>query len=151
MTMAVYFDMDGTIADLYGVDEWLSMLREGSTVPYEQAAPMVDMDDFNAIIDRLVCVGFTVGVISWSAMNGSKEYNKAVRKVKREWIKKYCPALLQEFHVVKYGTSKHRVAKIKDSILVDDNKEVREAWTNGNTISAYRKKTMMKQLNKLVA
>ena len=26
MTKAIYFDMDGTIADLYGVDGWLDSL-----------------------------------------------------------------------------------------------------------------------------
>jgi hypothetical protein len=40
-----------------------------------------------------------------------------------------------EFHCVKYGTPKHRVAKIKNSVLVDDNSNVRESW-NGITVNA---------------
>ena len=29
-TKAIYFDMDGTIADLYGVTDWLEMLMNGN-------------------------------------------------------------------------------------------------------------------------
>ena len=33
MTKAIYFDMDGTIADLYAVDGWLDMLRAYDPTP----------------------------------------------------------------------------------------------------------------------
>ena len=36
----VCFDMDGTIADLYGVNGWLEMLREENARPYGIANPM---------------------------------------------------------------------------------------------------------------
>ena len=134
MIKAIYFDMDGTIADLYGVDGWLDALHREDTTPYAVAAPMVDMAQLNAICEHLIALGVTIGVISWSAMGGSREYNAAVRKVKREWINEYLPCV-SEFHVVKYGTPKHHVRKIKHSILVDDNAEVREAW-QGETIDA---------------
>ena len=146
MIKAIYFDMDGTIADLYGVDGWLDALHREDTTPYAVAAPMVDMAQLNAICERLIALGITIGVISWSAMGGSREYNAAVRKVKREWISEYLPCV-SEFHVVKYGTPKHHVRKVESSILVDDNVDVREAW-RGETIDAT--KNILKALAELL-
>ena len=37
MEKAIYFDMDGTIANLYAVENWLDMLRAFNPTPYEQA------------------------------------------------------------------------------------------------------------------
>ena len=36
MVKAIYFDMDGTIADLYAVDGWLADLRSENVRPYRQ-------------------------------------------------------------------------------------------------------------------
>ena len=82
-----------------------------------------------------VLAGITVGVISWGAMGGSKDYCKRTRKAKKNWCDEFFADIFTEFHVVKYGTPKHKVAKEKDSILVDDNAEVRQAW-KGETIDA---------------
>lgn len=129
---AIYLDMDGTIADLYAIPGWLEYLQNGDTTPYRNAAPMYDMVALN---DILQSAGVTIGVISWGAKNATREYNRRIRKAKKAWIDKYLPCV-SEFHVVKYGTPKHTVAKIKNSILIDDNAEVRQAWKNGETISA---------------
>ena len=40
----IVFDMDGTIADLYGVDGWLKDLRAENPRPYEVAKPLYDMN-----------------------------------------------------------------------------------------------------------
>lgn len=146
MCKAIYFDMDGTIADLYGVEHWLDKLHAEDVSPYAEAAPLVDMTKLNALCETLAASGIIIGVISWTAMNGSKEYNTAVRKAKRAWINEYLPCV-SEFHVIKYGTPKHYVRKIKDSILVDDNAEVRAAWT-GETIDAT--KNILQALAQLV-
>ena len=44
MSRMLVFDMDGTIADLYGVNGWLEMLRNEDALPYEIAKPLYDMD-----------------------------------------------------------------------------------------------------------
>lgn len=146
---AVYFDMDGTIANLYGVDGWESKLRSEDSSPYADASPLVDMVRLAAIIAKLRSTGVKVGVISWGAMNGTTEYTREVKRVKREWCKRY-GLTFDEFHVVKYGTPKHWVAKCKRSILVDDNSDVRQAWTLGATISASDSFRMMEQLGKIL-
>lgn len=148
---AIYFDMDGTIADLYGVDGWLEYLRNEDTTPYDCAIPLIDVPYFNMLLTQLKNLGYTLGIISWSAKNGTKEYNKAVRASKLKWIKKYFGNIFDEFHVVKYGTPKHQVANIKDSIIVDDDYRVRNAWKNGETIDATNCGKMMNTLAQLAA
>ena len=132
---AIYFDLDGTLADLYNYDGWLEMLRAEDTTPYEMCDVLVDFMELREVLDEFIAAGITIGVISWGAMNGSREYCKRTRKAKKDWCDVYFPNVFTEFHVVKYGTPKHRVRNIKDSILVDDNAEVREAW-RGETIDA---------------
>lgn len=132
---AIYFDMDGTIADLYGYENWLELLCAEDTKPYEECGCLVDFVELKNILDAFINLGVTIGVISWGAMNGSRDYCKRTRKVKKEWCDKFFPNVFSEFHVVKYGTPKHYVRNIKESILVDDNAEVRNAW-KGETIDA---------------
>lgn len=148
---AIYFDMDGTIANLYGVNGWLDALRVESVMPYVAAEPLVNPSNFVTLIEQLKNKGYTVGIISWSAMNGSKNYNKRVRTAKLAWVKNYFGNIFDEFHVVKYGTPKHRVANIKDSIIVDDDSCVRRMWRNGETIDATDTCSMMESLEKLAA
>lgn len=131
---AIYFDMDGTIYDLYGIQGWLQRLHKEDTYAYQCGQPMYNMDELNSLLEEFVALGFVIGVVTWSAMGGSRKFNAATRKVKLEWIKKNLP-VVTEFHCVKYGTPKHYVAKIKGATLVDDNKDVRKAW-RGNTIDA---------------
>ena len=144
---AIYFDMDGTIADLYGYEGWLDMLHNEDTEPYEKCGVLVDVEKLSNVLNAFVSLGVTVGIISWSAMGGSKEYNRRTRKAKMEWCNSYFPGIFSEFHVVKYDTPKHHVRNIKDSILVDDNDDVRNAW-KGETIDA--KKDIVKALQKLL-
>lgn len=131
---AIYFDMDGTIADLYSVNNWHYKITHNDATPYKQAKPLVNVAQLQKIIQAFKALGITVGVISWGAKGASAQFTREVKKRKQEW----CNSLgleFEEFHVVKYGTPKYRVAKIKNSILVDDSQEVREKW-HGETIDA---------------
>ena len=148
MTTTIYFDMDGTIADLYNYNDWLEMLQNENIEPYANCSP-IEIDEVREVLNSLVGLGWTIGVISWSARNGSKEYNRATRKAKKQWINTYLPGIVSEFHVVKYGTPKHYVCKVKDSILVDDNADVRARW-HGQTIDATDSKKMLENLKKLL-
>lgn len=145
----IYFDMDGTIADLYGYEGWLEMLRAEDTTPYEDCAPLGDLEELRRVMTTLLVAGFTLGVISWGAMDGSREYCKRTRKAKKAWCDEYFTGMFSEFHVVKYGTPKHHVRKVKNSILVDDNADVRQVW-RGETIDASDTKKMISALYELV-
>jgi hypothetical protein len=151
MNKAIYFDMDGTIANLYDVENWLPMLRAEDPTPYLIAEPKVDMAELVKILDQLKNNGYTIGIITWLSMNSTEGYKKKVREAKAEWIKKYFPFNFDVVHMVQYGTPKHIVAKIKKGILVDDNKEVRADWLKygGDVIDA-EPKTWLDNLRKLV-
>ena len=122
----IYFDMDNTIADLYNVADWANKLDNKDVTPYIEAKPMVKESTLLKIVAR----GFNVGIISWLAKNCTdKNYDKAVRCAKRAWLKKQYPNVaFNEIHIVKYGTNKYSVAKDKNSILIDDNENVRNKW-----------------------
>ena len=145
----IYFDMDGTIADLYGFEGWLEMLRAEDTTPYENCKVIFDAEELRQIFNALLTAGFILGIISWGAMGGSSEYCKRTRQAKKTWCDEHFPGIFSEFHVVKYGTPKHYVRNVKDSILVDDNLEVRNAW-KGETIDASDTQEMIAALWKLL-
>lgn len=135
MCNAIYFDMDGTIADLYGVENWEFKLKTHNVEPYEKAEPLYDMETLNRVLTDLKAIGVTLGVISWLAIGSNKTYDKETRKAKKEWIKKHLP-VIDEIHLVKYGTPKHYCPKVKtEAILIDDNAEVRGKWSRGKTIN----------------
>lgn len=126
-----------------------SKLRAEDSSPYADASPLVDMVRLAAIIAKLRSAGVTVGVISWGAMGGTAEYTRRVKRVKMAWCK-YWGLTFDEFHVVKYGTPKHWVAKCKHGILVDDNSDVRQTWTLGATVDASDSSRMMEQLENIL-
>lgn len=127
--MTIYFDMDGTIANLYGVKNWLSQLRAEDATPYAEATPLVDMSELQLYLSILQNRGYKIGVISWLAKNSSKSYDKIVRKTKKEWLRATLPEIqFDEIHIVKYGTRKDYVAKDKFGIIFDDDEEVRKNW-----------------------
>ena len=145
----IVFDMDGTIADFYGVDGWLDYLKAENTTPYEVAKPLYKMDYLNALLVLLKTQGWKIVVTTWLAKNGSKEYNDRTRKAKLEWLARH-NFPYDEIHLVKYGTTKANCTRKIGGyqVLVDDNENVRKGWTLGHTINANNDIT--KELKKLV-
>lgn len=137
MRKMLVFDMDGTIADLYGVENWLADLRNENTAPYENALPLYNMTELVNILHTVKKNGWLICVTTWLAKDASKEYNKAVTKAKKEWLAKY-NFPYDEIHCVKYGRTKASCTRKKADfqILIDDNKKVRDGWTLGTTVNA---------------
>lgn len=131
MDKMIIFDMDGTIANLYGVDKWLDKLRAFDETPYLDAKPLYDMEILNTLLNKLKQNGYKIVVTSWLAKESNKEYDKKVRQAKREWLNKY-NFPFDEIHLVKYGTPKAYCTKGKANfqILVDDNTQVRFTFEN---------------------
>ena len=128
MTKTIYFDMDGTIADLYAVENWLDMLIAEEATPYAQAEPMWDMVKLSSALNEWQKLGNRVGIVSWLSKNGSTEYNKLVRKTKIEWLKDNLSIEIDELHIVKYGTPKQNIVRDKNGLLFDDEIGNREKW-----------------------
>lgn len=131
------FDMDGTIADFYGVSGWLDDLNNHRTRPYEIAKPLYDMVELVKILKDLKKIGYVIAITTWLSQNSTKEYDDRVRKAKLEWLKKYSFPY-DEIHLVKYGTTKANCTRKLGGfqILVDDNEKVRKGWNLGDTINA---------------
>lgn len=149
MRKMIVFDMDGTIADLYGVDGWLNDLHAENTRPYEIAEPMYNMHELAEVLHTLKANGWKVAVTTWLAKDGTKEYNKRTADAKKAWLKRF-GFPYDEIHCVKYGTTKANCTRTKADfqILVDDNKKIRDGWTLGNTIDA--NKNILKPLKALI-
>lgn len=135
MRKVIVFDMDGTIADLYGVEGWLDYLHREDETPYRVAAPLVDMAELINLLNDLRGLGWLVAVTSWLSKDSTPDYDAKVRAAKREWLTKYnFPA--DEIHLVKYGTTKANCTRRHGAgaqILFDDNAQVRAGWSLGPT------------------
>ena len=126
MKKEIWFDMDGTIADLYGVEGWLDMLLNENAKPYEIAKPLVNMRELAKVLNRLIEKGWEIGVISWLAKNGTNDYNKKVANAKMKWLAKHLKSVrFAKIDIVEYGTPKQIN---RNGILFDDEKQNRENW-----------------------
>ena len=128
--MKIWFDMDGTIVDLYGVEGWLEMLRNEDATPYAEAKPLVNFARLAKALHKVQRNGIEVGIISWTAKNGSAEYNARVAAVKIEYLRKHLPSVeFDSINIVEYGYCKNNFCGGEDEILFDDEERNRNAWT----------------------
>ena len=137
MKRTLVFDMDGTIANFYGVNGWLEDIRSGNPRPYIVAEPMYDMETLKEILNLLKSQGWTIAITSWLAKGSDKAFDELTRIAKREWLAKY-EFPFDEIHLVKYGTTKANCTRKNGGyqILIDDNADVRKGWHLGDTINA---------------
>lgn len=146
--MEINFDMDGTIVNLYGVEDWLSMLQNEDTTPYEVAKPLVNFSHLARLLNKLLDKGATINIISWTSKNGSPEYNAAVAEVKKAYLAKHLPSVVfSNIFIVPYGTPKYTLAK---GILFDDEPKNREAWRKHNGTYSYDETDIINILKALV-
>lgn len=133
MAKAIYFDMDGTLANLYGVENWLGKLRAYDASPYAQAEVLLNMQALAHRLNKLQKNGYTIGIISWLSKDSTPEYDTAVIAEKTAWLKKHLHSVeWDEVHLVAYGKRKSKLAQIKDGYLFDDNESVRREWIKHN-------------------
>ena len=129
MAKAIYFDMDGTIANLYGVESWLEDLEKNNPRPYAIATPMVNMNVLARRLNNLQKKGYKIGIISWLAKNSCEEYDKAVTTAKTKWLDTHLKSVKwDDVKIVPYGTPKHNVVEYKNGILFDDEEPNRKNW-----------------------
>ena len=74
----VWFDMDGTLGNLYAVDDWLPKIRHEDASPYLDAAPMLRLCTLARLLNALQRNGYEIGVISWLSKGGSEKYGEEV-------------------------------------------------------------------------
>ena len=134
----ICFDMDGTIADLYGVDGWLEKLRAYDATPYIEAKPMCDMAELADLLHIAQHRGIEIRIITWLSKESTDEYDELVRIAKRVWLE-MMGLPYDHFHGVQYGATKaNSIRKYlhdgEQAILFDDNAKVRSGWHMGDAI-----------------
>jgi len=148
-TRKIYFDMDGTIADLYGQENWLDRLIAEEPELYLNAKPLVDLGLLRNKIEQLQEKGVEVEIITWLAKGTSNNHHTMVTEEKLEWLDN-TGIEFNDIHIVQYGTEKHNVpVSIENSILFDDNAEVREDWERNGGI-AFDEKSILAKLNEML-
>ena len=129
MKGTIWWDMDGTIANLYAVENWLPKLRAEDETPYVEAKVMWNMSQLARLMNRVQKLGYKLGIISWTSKGGSELYNIAVDTAKREWLDTHLASVNFDYvYIVKYGTPKSLVMQTNNDILFDDEEQNRDAW-----------------------
>lgn len=151
MAKAIYLDLDGTVADLYGVENWLPMLRAKDATPYAIAKPLVNMQVLARLLNRKQREGYTIGVISWLSKEPTPEYDRLVTEAKCKWLHKHLASVsFDEIHIVAYGTPKSTVAHHKGGILFDDEAPNRQEWeASAETAIAHSVENLLEILKNL--
>ena len=130
LNITINFDMDGTIADLYGVENWLEMLIAEDTTPYANARPLLHLSALARKLNALQRNGYELAVISWLSKSGSEAYNEAVTEVKMAWLRKHLSSVTWDrITIVPYGTPKQNFCENPLDILFDDEAKNRDNWT----------------------
>ena len=128
--ITINFDMDGTIANLYGVENWLDMLIAEDPTPYMVAAPMLRLNVLARMLNKLQKQGYNIAVISWLSKSGSPAYNATVTAAKYHWLAKHLPSVnWDDVVIVPYGTPKETFCYTPDDVLFDDEERNRNNWT----------------------
>lgn len=143
INITINFDMDGTIADLYGVDNWLEKLRAEDASPYADAKPLIRLNILARKLNNLQAKGYKLAIISWLSKNGSKAYNEAVVEAKMRWLTKHLPSVKWDrITIVPYGTPKQMYCETALDVLFDDEITNRMNWLG----QAYDVNEIMKTL-----
>ena len=116
----VYLDMDGTIADLYGTNEWLEKLINEDTEIFKECKPLTTQE---TLFEKYPTDKYDIKILSMTPKNASDEYCLNVIQQKNEWLDKYFPQLQKRIYK-KYGYNKN-LKNSKNAILIDDNEKIR--------------------------
>lgn len=138
MAKTWYFDMDGTIADLYGTEGWLEALENERPI-FADLEPLVDVQRFNEWAHDRMDKGDRFAIISWLPRGATDEYEDFCREEKKVWLEERFP-FFTEIHFQSYGTPKQYAIEKRTSemILVDDNEEVLQMWKTNVQRVAYK-------------
>ena len=143
INITINFDMDGTIADLYSVENWLEKLIAEDASPYAEAKPLIRLNTLARKLNSLQAKGYKLAIISWLSKNGSEAYNEAVIEAKMHWLAKHLPSVnWDRITIVPYGTPKQMYCESALDVLFDDEIANRMNWLG----QAYDVNEIMKTL-----
>lgn len=127
--MKIWFDMDGTLADLYSVENWLSKLIASDATPYTEAKPMVNLSTLARLMNKAQRDGFEICIVSALSKDSTADYDEKVKTAKLNWLKKHLKSVhFNEIKFVPYTFTKNNVNTGTD-ILFDDEDRHLTKWT----------------------
>ena len=119
LNVTINFDLDGTIADLYGVENWLPMLVAHDETPYAIAQPLLRLCALARMLNKLQREGYKIAVLSWLAKGSNIDYDERVTNAKMEWLAKYLPSVhWDNINIVPYGTPKENFCFTENDIFL---------------------------------
>ena len=128
--ITINFDMDGCLAGLYDVPNWLEMLIAEDATPYAVAKPMLNLSALARRLNALQRDGYNIAIISWLSKESTTGYDEAVIEAKLKWLAKHLPSVHWDFvNIVPYGTPKEKFCENPLDILFDDEERNRNNWT----------------------
>lgn len=128
--VSINFDLDGTIVDFYGVENYIDYLKANDPYPYIHAAPLLNLSLLARRLNQLQRMGYEINIISWLARNSNPVYDLDVTIAKLHWLQRHLPSVRwDKINIVPYGTPKYRFAE--DGILFDDEAKNRDSWNCG--------------------
>ena len=129
MKQTIWWDMDGTIADLYAFEGWLECLINSDPTPYAEAKVMHNMSVLARYMNKAQKMGYRIGVISWLSKSSTVEYDAKVTTAKTEWLHKHLNSVrFDAINIVSYGTPKENFMETDNDILFDDEQRNRDNW-----------------------
>lgn len=121
--IVVYLDMDGTIFDLYGQENWLERLRTEDDTIFTGDRRMVTEE---VLRKHFPADTYDVRVLSMTPKDATDEYCERVIARKNEWLDTYFPSITKRIYR-KYGHNKN-LKNSRYAILIDDSEPIRNTW-----------------------
>ena len=126
----INFDMDGCLAGLYDVPNWLEYLLNEDTTPYAIAKPLLRFASLAKRLNNLQKQGIKIAIISWGSKEATANFDARIVEAKTAWLKKHLPSVnWDRITIVPYGTPKQNYCETPLDILFDDEAKNRDNWT----------------------
>ena len=149
--ITIYFDLDGTIYNLYGMTDWKNKLDTGADNVFNQIDnTLVDMKKLSNICEFMQNSGlFDFGIISWLPKNATEEQKNKYSNEKQDFINSEM-LFVNKVCLLPYGTPKHSViSRNSNSILFDDDITVRISWKTAKRRKAFDVNNIFEDLFKI--
>ena len=119
----IYLDMDGTIANLYGITDWLPRLRNEDNSIFEECQPLITEEELQHYFPT---AKYDIRICSMTPKGATKEYCENVIAQKNRWLDEHFPSISKRYYLP-YGTNKN-YKNSRSHILVDDNELIRSNY-----------------------
>lgn len=123
MKQTVYLDMDGTIADLYNIKDWLPRLRASDKTIFLECKPIISETE---LFKHFPTDKYDIRILSMTPLGATAEYCKNVEEQKNQWLDKYFPSLTKRIYKA-YSHNKN-LKNSANAVLVDDSEPIRSSW-----------------------